>query len=84
MNNKEELEKELFSKLYEIRVVILVEFSPQSNKYVQLKLSKEHFKSISDHINSLLPKTPTGLMALDVSDTIVTELPDTICTYYEK
>jgi len=80
--NKEELEKELYSKIYEIRVIILVETFPQSNKYVQIRLSQDQFKSISDHINSLLPKTPNGLMALNVSDNIVAELPDSLRTHY--
>ncbi len=80
--NKEELEKELYSKIYEIRVVIMIETFPQSNKYAQMKLSKEQFKSVSDYISSLLPKTSNGLIALNVSDDIVAELPDSLCTYY--
>lgn len=34
-------------ELYEIRMIVLMETAPQSNRYQQVLLSREHFKAVS-------------------------------------
>lgn len=66
------------------KLIILVEEAPFTNKYLQIELSRDNFKKVSDAIWSTLDKTidgKVGNMKLREDPTI--ELPDDIRVFYD-
>lgn len=72
--------------LYNVRLVVLVEEHPQSNRYLQFKFTKEQFDIISDTLSSLYPientKGNTEIRKFSFVDKIVV-LPEHIQDFYE-
>lgn len=64
-------------ELYKIRMVILLETTPLSNKYQQIRLTQRQFKIISDALYTMQGGVPgrTDTVSFNVRDGIIT-LPD--------
>lgn len=79
--------------LYEVRIAIMMEESPQSNKYSQIMLTQEQFSKISKFIRSTLG--PCGIkghlqegedkcVKITVSNEITCKLPSELRSFYSK
>lgn len=61
--------------LYELRIVVLMETSPQSNKYRQIVLDQQQFRDMSQHLGKLV-KMPAGLEDKSPIENYVVEFED--------
>jgi hypothetical protein len=65
-------------QLFNIRMLIFFEASPQSNKYNQVLLTPEQFKKVSKTIEDIFPSEPAGEkvnVSIETSTEVYT-LPD--------
>ncbi len=70
---------ELENEIYGIRLIVLLETSPQSGKYRQVRLNPERFKNVSMAISTGTPEEAI----LDIGDEII-PLPDLQQIRYDK
>lgn len=67
------------NELYETRMLVFMETSPQSNKYNQVMLTPEQYKAVSGEISTLISvdkENPNKeIRELDLSEEVYT-LPD--------
>lgn len=57
------------SELYEQRMLVFIETSPQSNEYRQVHLNKEQFKKVSDDICvSVKPADRHGIEEVEIEE----------------
>ena len=80
------LTDEQLSDIFGLRMVVLLESEPQSNRYMQVALSPEQFLELSNKFGEIMGEEVTedglrkGMYQL-MSDEIV--LPDWVRDYYE-
>ena len=65
--NKKPIESEYFKEMNQVRMFILLENSPQSNKYGTLLLTKDQYSKISNFIFETI-HTEDGLL---IDDTVI-------------
>ena len=81
------LTDEQLSDIFGLRMVVLLESEPQSNRYMQVSLSPEQFLELSNKFGEIMGEKvtddgiPTGSYHL-ISDEIV--LPDWVRDYYDS
>lgn len=69
--------------LYHVRMVILMESEPQSNRYNQIRFLPEQFIHVSDAIVECFERYKHEA-GIPVDHTRYIKLPDDIQDYYEK
>lgn len=71
------------------RMIVLLEDSPQSNKYRQMEFSQEQFKMVSDAVGKAFNETPRtdgeeGFSAMLKLGEIIATLPDNTQDFYPQ
>jgi hypothetical protein len=86
MNEAIPIDEDFISAFYTTRLIILLEDSPQSNKYRQLILTPAQFKVISDVIGAqfetISKEKGRFIQKIKVADDITTKLPDNLQDFY--